>query len=237
MLKSKYISFVLSGMLMVSCGSHRSSTSTLPYDEAPAIIISEAKAEVNCPKKVEIPNGLTISATEVTREGDLDLRPTGMTVVKVNLINSGPESVAISPEQFTGTLADVDVSPYSSYEAYRTLYDTFAELRAKRAGVSGALWGALGGTLLGIVVADIFDTDVSPVIQAGALSGGLSGMSASYIKAKEELEKSLEKELGARSLIDKPLLSGARRKGLLFFPSGVDRLRYHLGENCYEITL
>lgn len=234
MMKKRIIFVLLACVLLSSCMKKSQSPEMLP--PIPTVVISPVKTEVYCPE-VTLANGLTISANKVSHQGKLDIQHVGLTFVKVKLINAGKETVMVSPEQFTGILAGEEISPYVELDAYRMLYDSFVKSRAAQAGAGGAFWGAIGGALMGAAMANIFDTNVSPVVKAGALSGATGGMTTAYIQATAELEKSLEEELGARSLTDKPLLSGARRQGLLFFPAGVLNLRYHLGADVYEITL
>jgi len=233
-MKKEFIFGLLSCVLLSSCLNKPPSSEMRPL--APTVVISQVRAEIYCPE-VRMANGLTISANKVSQQGKLDIQHGGLTLVKVNLINTGKETVTVSPEQFTGILGSEEIWPYVELDAYRMLYDSFVKSRAAQASADGALWGAIGGALMGAAMANIFDTNVSPVVKAGALSGAAGGMATSYIQAKDELEKSLEAELGARSLTDKPLFSGARRQGLLFFPAGVLKLRYHLGADVYEITL
>jgi hypothetical protein len=232
-MKKRILFVILACVLLSSCMKKSSSPEMLP--PIPTVVISPVKTEVYCPE-VTLANGLTISANKVSQQGKLDIQYGGLTLVKVKLINAGKETVTVSPEQFTGMLGSEEILPYVELDAYRMLYDSFVKSRAEQASAGGALWGAIGGALMGAAMANIFNTDMSPVVKAGALSGATGGMATSYIQAKAELEKSLEAELGARSLTDKPLYSGARRQGLLFFPAGVLKLRYHLGADVYEIT-
>jgi len=240
MIKNKFI-YLCFSLSLVSCTTIFSNSSTRLHDteqeiQKPLVVINHIEKRKNS-SSCKTDSGLVLSAMKIKSQGTIDFRATNLACIKLTISNDTQKKFPISIEQFYGMVGNIEVMPLSKYDTYKQLYASYVKASAYNSATKGALWGAIGGALIGAAIAIIYDVNPSAITKTGALSGAVGGYATSYNKAIHELDKALEKELGTGYLKETNLLPGAKRKGVIFFPTGTDKLIYNNGDSKYEINL
>jgi hypothetical protein len=150
-----------------------------------------------------------------------DIRKAGILPVQVVIDNAGDDSLIINPQQTF--LVDADGNYWNLLDnrtAYQRVNESTEYANVVNETGESAFWGALGGAVVGAAIAIVGGDNVGEGIGKGAAAGAATGVVFGGAEALQssENEYQISKDLGAKSLENRPIRAGELGRGFLFFP-------------------
>lgn len=154
-----------------------------------------------------------------------DIRKAGLLPVQVVIDNAGEEPLEIKSQQTF--LVDAEGNYWNLLDnrtAYRRVTESteYANV-VKKSGKSG-FWGALGGAVIGGAIAIVSGENVGEGLGKGAVVGGAAGSvigGAESLQSRES-EYQISRDLGSKTIGNRPIRPGELGRGFLFFPGEAD---------------
>jgi len=150
-----------------------------------------------------------------------DIRKAGLLPVQVVIDNAGEDALQINPKQTF--LIDADGNYWNLLDnrtAYRRVSESTEYANVVSESGRSAFWGALGGAVVGAAIAVVSGENVGEGMGKGAVVGGAAGSVLGGAEALQSPEKDyqISRDLGAKSMENRPIRPGELGRGFLFFP-------------------
>ena len=162
-----------------------------------------------------------VEAVEAKKMFGFDIRKAGLLPVQVVIDNAGEDSLEINPKQtFLVDAAGNYWNLLDNRTAYRRVNESTEYANVVNEAGESAFWGALGGAVIGGAIAIVGGENVAEGIGRGVVVGGAAG---SVVGGSESLQSSdagyqISRDLGSKSLENRPIRPGELGRGFLFFP-------------------
>lgn len=150
-----------------------------------------------------------------------DIRKAGLLPVQVVIDNAGEDALQINPKQTF--LIDGGGNYWNLLDnrtAYRRVSESTEYANVVNESGKSAFWGALGGAVVGAAIAVVSGENVGEVMGKGAVVGGATGAVLGGAEALQSPEKDyqISRDLGSKSIENRPIRPGELGRGFLFFP-------------------
>ncbi len=150
-----------------------------------------------------------------------DIRKAGLLPVQVVIDNAGEDSLEINPHQTF--LVDAGGNYWNLLDnrtAYRRVNESTEYGNVTDEAGKSAFWGALGGAVVGGAIAIVGGENVGEAMGKGAVIGGALGTVGGGAEALQspEAEYQISRDLGTKTLENRPIRPGELGRGFLFFP-------------------
>ena len=151
--------------------------------------------------------------SEANKMFGFDIRNAGVLPVQVIIDNAGEEALEINPKQTF--LVDASGNYWDLLDnrtAYRRVSESTEYGNVSDKAGKNAFWGALGGAVVGGAIAIVSGNNVGEGLGKGAVVGGALGT----VTSEKDYQRS--RDLGTKSLDNRPIRPGELGRGFLFFP-------------------
>ncbi len=150
-----------------------------------------------------------------------DIRKAGLLPVQVVIDNAGEDSLVINPKQtFLVDAAGNYWNLLDNRTAYRRVSESTEYANVSNEAGKSAFWGALGGAVVGGAIAIVSGNNVGEGLGKGAVVGGALGTVSGGAEALQSSESDykISRDLGSKTLENRPIRPGELGRGFLFFP-------------------